>query len=363
MATIYDVAKHAGVSPKTVSRVINGDDKVTAKTQTKVEAAIAAFGYAPSLAARTMRSNRSGLVGLITGAISLAPDSNDFGGLSDLIIVQRIQRVLEDSGLSLLISDTGGKHERVPDLVRTFAQHRVEGLIYVGNYHKRVVLPQVPSGTKLVLANCYDDAGTPSILPDDRLGQKRLVDALIAKGHQRIGYLTLSSEMDATRLRTLGYRDSLEAASLPFDPQLVLVADTETDDSEAETQLLWDALERVLSLQNPPTAICFGNDRHAMRAYGILRTRDVKVPEDISVAGYDNHRLISETLYPQLTTVELPYAAIGVRAATTLLALIKGEDVPAEPQLVSGAVHWRDSVLPQAKNNITAISSIGRHNQ
>jgi LacI family transcriptional regulator len=362
LATIYDVAKAAGVSPKTVSRVINGDAPVGEKTRARVETAIAQMGYVPSLAARTMRSNRSGLIGLITGAISLAPDSSEFGGLPDLIIVQRVQRVLEDNGMSLLISDTGGKQERIADLMRTFTEHRVEGMLFVGDYHKQVALPPVPEGTKLVLANCYDNAGTPSVLPHDRLGQKMLVEALIAKGHQRIAYLSLSNDIDATRLRTAGYRDALEQAGIAYDPALVIPADTRMNDPLAETQLLWDAIERVMTNAKPPTAICFGNDRIALRAYGILRSRGLQVPEDISVAGFDNHRLIAETLYPQLTTVELPYAAMGVHAAHLLLSLIKGDEAPAEPQLVSGPVCWRDSVLPRPATitNITDISSIGR---
>ena len=234
MATIYDVAKAAGVSPKTVSRVINGDAPVGINTRAKVEKAIETLGFVPSLAARTMRSNKSGLVGMITGAISLAPDSSEFGGLPDLIIVQRVQKVLEDNGMSLLISDTGGKQERIPDLMRTFTEHRVEGMIFVADYHKKVALPDIPTGTKLVLANCYDDAGTPSVLPHDRLGQKMLVEALIAKGHRRIAYLSLSNDIDATRLRTAGYRDALESAGLAFDPALVIPADTRMSDPQAE---------------------------------------------------------------------------------------------------------------------------------
>lgn len=363
MATIYDVAKAAGVSPKTVTRVINDDAPVGVKTRAKVEAAIASLGYVPSSAARAMRSNRSGLVGLITGAISLTPHTSDFGGLSDLIIVQRVQSVLEDHGFSLLISDTGGKQERVPDLIRTFAEHRVEGIIYVADHHKRVCLPEAPLGTKMVLANCYDDNATPSVLPHDRLCQKRLVDGLISKGHRRIAYLSLSDEIDATRLRTQGYRDALNAADIAYDPDLIIPAETRISDPQAEAQLLWDAIERVLALPKPPTAMCFGNDRMAMRAYGILRTRGLQVPQDISLAGFDNHRMISETLYPQLTTVELPYAAMGVRAAQMLLARIRGEETPVQPQLVSGPVCWRDSVLPCADHNITKISSLGRNNQ
>ncbi len=362
MATIYDVAKAAGVSPKTVSRVVNGEGPVGVKTREKVEAAIAAIGYVPSLAARTMRSNRSGLIGLITEAISVAPHGAEFGGLPDLIIVQRVQSVLDDHGYSLLISDTGGKQERVGDLMRTFAEHRVEGMIFVGDYHKRVDLPEIPVNTKLVLANCYDDFGSPCVLPHDRTCQKSLVEALIAEGHRRIAYLSLSNDIDATPLRIAGYREALEQAGIAFDAKLVIPTDTRLKDSQAEAQLLWDAIERVMADPEPPTAICFGNDRIALRAYGLLRSRGLRVPQDISVAGFDNHRMIAEMLFPQLTTVELPYAAMGMRAAHMLLDLIEGRDVPQEPQLISGPVCWRDSVLPRPATitPITSIASLGR---
>ncbi|MEM1289313.1 MAG: LacI family DNA-binding transcriptional regulator [Pseudomonadota bacterium] len=362
MATIYDVAKRADVSPKTVSRVINGDAAVGDRTRAKVEDAIAAIGYVPSLAARTMRSNRSGLVGVVTGAISLIQDSKEVGGLPDLIIVQRLQRVLEEHGYSTLIADTGGRMERVSELMRTFAEHRVEGLIYVADHHQKVSLPTQPEGTRLVLANCFDDIGSPCVIPNDQLGQRALVEALIRDGHEHIAYVTLNTTTEATRLRTQGYRDALEASDLPFESSLVIAADRNNSDPQAEAQLLWDALERLLSRPVPPTAICFGNDRMAMRAYGILRTRGLKIPDDISLAGFDNHRMIAETLFPQLTTVELPYAAMGVRAAELLVDLIEGRQVPAQPQLVSGPVCWRDSVLPRP-TKITKLKTIRRNTQ
>src|SRR5688500_14716289 len=108
MATIYDVARVAGVSPKTVSRVMNGDAPVNARTREIVEAAMAQLAYVPSSAARTMRSTRSGLVGLVTGAISGPASGGAASGLPDLQIVQGIQRVMGDNGITLLISDTGG---------------------------------------------------------------------------------------------------------------------------------------------------------------------------------------------------------------------------------------------------------------
>lgn len=345
MSTIYDVAKAANVSPKTVSRVLNSDGPVGRETREAVERAIAELGYVPSSAARTMRSNRSGLVGLVTGAISLNPEQPTLSGLPDLFIVQGAQKALEAAGMTLMISDTGGRGERVPALLRTFIQHRAEGIIFVADYHKEVTLPPLARSANLVLANCYDGAGTPAVVPDDREGQRRLVRRMIAAGHRRIAYLTLDRTMDATRLRSEGYADALAEAGIAYDPDLVLEADVTPPDPDSEVRLLAGAIDRVLGLPVPPTAICLGNDRMAVRAYGMLRSRGLEIPQDISVAGFDDYRAISESLFPRLTTAELPYARIGRRAAEVLLSLIRGDaDRPAPREAIAGEVVWRESV-------------------
>ncbi|MBQ2260946.1 MAG: LacI family DNA-binding transcriptional regulator [Loktanella sp.] len=346
MATIYDVARVAGVSAKTVSRVLNRDAPVKAATREKVEAAIAKLDFVPSTAARMMRSNRSGLIGLITGAISQTSDQPASHGLPDLVIVQAVQRGIASSGMTVMIADTGGQSDQVAPLVQTFLEHRVQGLIYAADFHQRVALPLVPKGFPLVLANCFDDAGTPAIVPDDRRGQHMLVERLIRAGHRRIGYLTLGRQMVATQLRTEGYRSALAEADIAFDPALVVLA--YIDDAKLGSKLLWDAIDRLMSLPEPPTVLCCGNDAMAMRVYGILRSRGLQVPQDVSVAGFDDHRIIAETLYPPLTTVELPYAAIGARAAERLLSLIESgpeEGADAAPTRVAGPVAWRESVL------------------
>jgi LacI family transcriptional regulator len=343
VATIYDVAQKAGVSAKTVSRVLNGDGPVGPETRAAVTAAMAELGYVPSNAARMMRSQRSGLVGIITGAISTAATGDKPTGLPELIILQGIQQTLSHTPLTVMIADIGNRPDRVPQLFDTFLRHRVEGLIYIAEYHQEVTLPRLPAATPVVLANCFDRAGTPCVLPDDRRGQYDLVRRLIGAGHRRIAYLTLFSSLKATILRTEGYRMALADAGLPFDP--TLVESCELADSDGETQLLWDAIDRMLHLPDPPTVLCCGNDKMALTVYGILRSRGVRVPDDISVAGFDNHRVIAETLYPPLTTVELAYNAMGARAAQRLLALIAStgrDDIGA--QLVCGPVHWRGSV-------------------
>lgn len=343
MATIYDVAKLSEVSPKTVSRVLNGDTPVNENTRRKVREAMATLGYVPSQAARMMRSNRSGLIGLITGAISRTPDTGEATGLPDLFIVQAIQREMAARGKILMIADTGGNSETVPTLANTFMQHRVEGLIYVADCHREVSLDLPNLDCPLVLVNCFDREGTPAVLPDDRACQETLVRKLIQSGHSRIGFLTLGPEMQATDLRNQGYRDAHEAMGLVVDPDLVVCG---LDSAlPLASDRLTNALDQLLMLEHAPTVICCGNDEMAMRVYGILRTRGLRVPEEISVAGFDNYRAIADTLFPPLTTVELPYRRMGEEAADTLLRITGGDaPPPSGPALVSGPLAWRSSV-------------------
>lgn len=318
---------------------------------------MAELGFVRSSAARMMRASKSGLIGLITGAISQSPEPSEPAGLPDLFIVQGIQRAIAAEGKTLMIADTGGHSDKVAHLMHTFLEHRVEGLIYVADYHQEVALPPVRRHTPLVLANCFDGADTPAVVPDDRRGQRELVARLIVAGHSRIGYLTLQRRMVATGLRLAGYRDAPEAAGIAPDPVLVVTGYLEGQGHDS--RLLWEAIDRLLSLPEPPTVLCCGNDEMAMRAYGILRTRGLRVPEEIGVAGFDNYRIIAEPLYPPLTTVELPYVAIGMRAAETLLSLINGDGpMQSNPTLVAGPVSWRSSVT--AISNVTKLETKGR---
>ena len=350
MSTIYDVARLAGVSPKTVSRVLNGDAPVGKDTREVIEAAIAKLGFVPSNAARMMRSQRSGLIGLITGAISMSPEPMQPAGLPELFIVQGIQKALAASGMTLMIADTGGDVANAGPLIETFLRHRVEGLIYVAEYHQKVSLPKMPGEVALVLANCYDDLGTASILPDDQRGQRDLVSQIIACGHRRIAYLSLRPDIAAGRLRTAGYLDALASAGIAYDPALVAACDV--PDRETETQLLLVTIDRLLQLPDPPTVLCCGTDKMALEVYGILRSRGIKLPTEISVAGYDDYRVISEQLYPPLTTVDLPYRAMGERAAQRLLSLISGEpNTNPAIERVAGPVCWRASVKELGASN------------
>lgn len=345
LPTIYDVARTAGVSPKTVSRVINRDALVRDKTRDLVERAIAELGYMPSRAARSMRSSQSGLVGVLTGAINGRNSAGAASGLPAFLIVQQIQSMMAAEGMTALISDIGGQTDRIPQLLRDLGEHRVEGIFYVAAHHQLVSLPW-ESDRPLVLVNAFDDHGTPCILPDDAHGQYELTNALITQGHRRIGYLTLPEHFTAQKLRLDGHNRALHDAGIAVDPRLIIAGDEQGDLSEREH--LSNAIDHLLALEQPPTVLCCANDRLAIAIFGMLRARGISVPEQMSVAGYDDYRVISETLYPQLTTMELPYQAMGEAAARLMLGTLRGEQplTTGTRIAVRGGLRWRASVMP-----------------
>jgi LacI family transcriptional regulator len=172
-----------------------------------------------------------------------------------------------------------------------------------------------------------------------------LTAALIARGHRRIGFLTLPEAVVAHGLRLQGYRRALADSGIAYDP--ALVADADREGGPEERAVLLAAIDAMLALPAPPTVLCCGNDRLAVTVYGILRARGVAVPEEMSVAGYDDYRVISETLFPPLTTMELPYARMGEVAAEIMLGDLRGKEPIAHGarSCVQGELRWRASVL------------------
>ena len=341
MTTIYDVADAAGVSPKTVSRVLNGEGPVNEKTRALVTEAIDRLNYVPSQAARMMRLQKSGVIGVVTSAIS-GEVTGTAGGLPEIYILQGVQRVLSEAGKIAMIADSGADDQRLPALIRSFAERRVEGLVIISSHHRQLSLPDASSGIPLVLANCFDGSGISAIVPDDHAGQRDCVSGLIERGHRRIAFLTLPEGSLATQLRTEGYRAALDAGGLPVDPKLIRAAPHDADDQE-----LASTLDVLLAGDLPPTALCCGNDHMAIRVVGLLQRRGIRVPEDLSIVGFDDHRLITEHLHPRLASVELPYAAIGRRAAERLLERIADTGIAGSGAAVErliGPVHWRETV-------------------
>ncbi len=351
MATIHDVAQLAGVSIKTVSRVVNREPRISPETFEKVQRAIAMLGYEPHRGARLMRSGKSGLIGFITGLFSDIEIAKTRAGLSDLNILRGAQLACSAAGKTLLVADMGTGRARDPDgaarLLKTFASHRVEGVIYAAPYHQQVLLPP-PSDTPLMLVNCYDLDRTPAVVPDDSLGQARVVDHLVALGHRRIGYIGIDENMVAGRLRKSAFVEACARHGL--DPQDCPTAVGSALQDEDPFIPLRAALQQVLGRPSRPSALCFGNDVMALHGMRELEAQGLRIPQDMAVMGYDNDEVICEVTHPRLSTVVLPYFEMGQIAVQRLLALMAGETTGYASAAdawhrVAGDVVMRDSAL------------------
>lgn len=332
MSSIKDVAITANVSVKTVSRVLGGFAGVSEKTRQKVEKAMSELEFYPSAAAQALRGQEKGVVCLITENLTTTPDSFD--------IIAGIQHECEKHSKLLMIGETGGSAKSFSRLVDDFRRQRAEAIIFATVSHKEVKIKESFNKCPLILLNCYENVlRHPTILPDDYLGSFKLTEELIRNGHKTIAYLTLFDHMPATPLRVKGFNDAHEKAGLVLDE--ALIKEGVCSGQEDEFAELPSVLKDIMSRLNRPTAICCGNDKMAMRVFMLIRQMGYKIPETISIVGYDNYKMIAENLLPKLTTVSLPYFDMGQIAAN--IAINKELQSNIKTQEISGQLLLRDS--------------------
>lgn len=317
MVTLKDVARAVGLSPKTVSRVVNGDPAVQAQTREIVQEAIQRLHYVPDYAARMMRSTTSSVVGLMTDVVATTPYSVD--------IVRGTQSALKERAMTMLIANTEDDAESEAEYWNVFRAHKVAGVVYATVHHRPVDIAASDFERAVVLANCYSvKRDRPSIVPDDENGGYIQARHLIELGHRRIGVVSLNPALRATALRGAGHRSAFAEGGLSFDADLEVPGFTGPVDNE--DLVAYDAARRLLASPNRPTAIICGNDRVAMKVYAAAATTGLSIPGDLSVIGFDDMTIISETLHPRLTSVALPYYEIGRLAVETLVSLRQNPD-------------------------------------
>ena len=315
MTTIKTVAERAGVSLKSVSRVLTAPDTVSEKTRARVFAAVEELNFVPDRRAQAMRSGRSGVIGLLTDVVASTPCSID--------IVKGVEEALAERRMSLLIGNMENRSESSNSILRSFRAGRVEGVIYAASYHREVSGFE-PLHLPSVMVNCFNRSGNlPTVTPDEESGGHSVGAHLIALGHRRIAYLTLSPEIEATRLRLNGLVRALREAGLTVPDDLAVPGQSGTGTFVQEEAFV--AAKALLSRADRPTAIFCGNDEMAMQVYNAAGQLGIAIPGDLSVVGFDDHRLFSEGLRPGLTTVALPYVLMGRLAVDVLLGSVNSK--------------------------------------
>lgn len=312
---IRDVAELAGVSVTTVSHVLNDTPhmRVSEQTRARVRQAAKTLGYGPNRAAQALRTNRSGLIGLLSEEIATTPHAGR--------IILGAQNTARAHDLTLVIINTerepsGSSHT---DDVQVLIDRQVEAVLYATMYHRDVSLPPNLAGVPVVLIDSTDRAGiVPSVVPDEVGGAIAAVTHLVEAGHRRIGFLNNDDDVPATHERLVGFKQALREHDIPIDESLIVQAPSET--------LPGYALAReILARPDRPTALFCYNDRMAMGAYRAAAELGLDIPNDLSIVGFDNQELIAANLFPGLTTVALPHYEMGAWAVETLVRLLRDE--------------------------------------
>jgi LacI family transcriptional regulator len=296
-ATIEMVAELAGVSSKTVSRVINNERGVREQTRQRVLGVIEQLDYQPNLNARSLAGARSFLVGLFYNR------PGDYLSEFQTGAVQRCR----DAGLHLMVepvdTDDPGLARDLSTLIR---QLRLEGAILLPplSDYEVVRATLVKAGIPIVqIAPIHEHPDSPSVDTDDRAAARQLTAQLVEYGHRRIGFIRGRPDHRVTEQRYLGFADVMHARGLPIDPQLV-----QTGTFEFAGGL--ECARRILESPNRPTAIFASNDDMAAAAMCVARQMNLALPEELSIVGFDDAP-IATMLWPQLTTVRQPVRAIA----------------------------------------------------
>ncbi|MEL6869850.1 MAG: LacI family DNA-binding transcriptional regulator [Pseudomonadota bacterium] len=335
-ATINDVARHAGVSIKTVSRVLNHEPKVRASTRERIESAMKALNYRPNSPGRMLASNKTYLIGLIYG------DSSSY--------ITRIQNgVLEachGEHYDLLIHPCEYTSPKLLDEIRELVEApRVDGLLLVP-----------PIADLASVRDLIAELGVPNVLisretvsdddwgvgTNDRAICAQMTKHLIRLGHERIAFVQAQEDHKAMANRYAGFVDGMNDAGLRVRKRFVL-----RGDNNFESGI--DAAMRLLRMTPRPTAIFCANDHMAAGAVRATHELGLKIPGDVSIAGFDDMPIASQ-IWPALTTIKQPLNRMAHRATQMLIRGLRNDDVSDLSRIVEAEIVERASTGRAPKN-------------
>jgi LacI family transcriptional regulator len=325
--TIHDVAAEAGVSVSTVSRVLNNKDDVSAETYERVQQVVSELGYASSLAARGMRSRRTNVIGLIMPDVA-APYSQT--------VLRGVNRAIAQQNYDLIVYTNGDVRKNASADQEVYFVSLLNGSITDGVIVVTPVATNLPTAAPIVAIDPNNESPDwPAIISTNWDGALQAMNYLTGLGHRRIGFINGRSELVSASRRLKGYLDGLAAADICVDETLI-----ETGDYTAGTAV--GCTRRLLALNDPPTAIFAANDQTAMGVYQAAQEAGVRIPEDLSVVGFDNLR---ESVYlkPTLTTVNQFISDMGAIAVDMLIKLINGETLEDNLHKIQTELVIRDS--------------------
>lgn len=330
--TIRDVARHAGVSHQTVSRVINDNERVNPETRARVEAAIGELGYRPNAMARSMARGRSGVLACI------APNLTDYTFASMIDGAEREARQLGYFLLSASAPDEETFAALVDELVTS---RRAEGMIIINPYQDGR-FHHLPPNHPIVFAGARPRAeATNSVALDDESAGRLATQHLLDLGHRQIGCITGPMSEDCSQDRSDGYKSALAGAAIHYNPAIV----TEGDWSARSG---YEALMQLAQEGLVPKAIFAQNDQMAVGALRAARDLGLQVPEQLSVIGIDDIPLAAY-FEPPLTTFKQDFVILGREAVRLLIGSVEDPEMPRRQLRLPAQLILRQSTTPASK--------------
>ena len=308
MTNIKDVAEKAGVSITTVSHVINETRYVSDDLKSRVLSAMTALNYRPNTLARSLRSGRSRTIGLVI------PD------ISNLFFAE-ISRKIEDNGFkygySVILCNTDDDREKEKRYINVLLEKQVDGIIFISvGAVKENIYKIMDINIPIVVADRDISSLTSDVVLIDNLeGGYKATNYLIALKHKRIGCITGPSLMTPSSLRVEGYKNALLDAGIPIDETIICQGDFRYEGGKI-------CMLNLLNNSEPPTAVFVCNDMMALGAYRAIHEYGKRIPEDISLVGFDNIPF-SQTAYPALTTMAQPIVDMAETAVNLLIERIQ----------------------------------------
>jgi LacI family transcriptional regulator len=295
-----DVAREAGCSQATVSLVLNHNETIKISTQTRerVFAAARALNYSSGTISLPSAPATSGPIGFVVDQLSTSPEA--------IVAIEGARQTAWGDARVILVGQTQSDPRMERKTLETMMGRDLSALIYMTIFTREIEPPAFLGELEIpvVLLNCFTrDRSFPAVVPSEIAGGQTATTHLIRKGHVRIGTIVGEAFMSAAQDRLEGYRRALATADLPFDPELVA-------EGNWSASAGYDATIKLMALKDRPTAIFCQNDRMAIGCYEALKEAGLRIPDDISVVGYDDEE-ISRHLHPRLTTSILPHRAMG----------------------------------------------------
>ncbi|MFG6147883.1 LacI family DNA-binding transcriptional regulator [Halobacillus sp. B23F22_1] len=309
MTTINDIAKMANVSRTTVSRVLNNNGYVSEEVRKRIMQIVEETGYIPSLSAKSLRTKKSGVIGVIIPRIDTETASRVVSGINEVVAKENFQ---------ILLTDTELDKQKEIEYIRLLQSRHVDGIILLATNINEHLISTIQDVELPFISLGQDLPGVTSILYDDYHAAVDMTNMLVSKGHERIAFIGVSEEDPSVGvLRKKGYKDSLAKYGFPVKDLWL-----ETGDFSIESG--YEAMKKIIknSSEELPTAVFVVTDRMAIGAMEYLREQGFRIPEDIAVAGVGASTM-SQYVTPSLTTVDYFNKEAGQKAARLLLEQLK----------------------------------------